>query len=47
MTDWQGPFVGMQGLLEGSGYAGAAAGVVSAIAGWVLHRRAVAERRQP
>jgi len=47
MTSWQGPFVGLQGLLEGCWYVGAAAGVVAAFAAWRLHRRSVEERRQP
>lgn len=46
MTDWQGPFTGMQGLLEACAYAGVAAGVASGIAAWWLHRRSAEERRR-
>ena len=45
MTEWQGPFTGVQGLLEGCVYVGVAAGVVAAGAAWVLRRRSAAERR--
>ena len=45
MTEWQGPFTGMQELLEGCVYVGVVAGAVAAAAGWVLHRRSARERR--
>jgi hypothetical protein len=45
MTEWQGPFVGMQELLAGCGYVGVIAGMVSAAVAWRLHRRSVRERQ--
>jgi hypothetical protein len=44
MTEWQGPFDGMQGLLEGCVYVGVVAGVAAGAAAWLLHRRAAEER---
>ncbi|WP_369137229.1 hypothetical protein [Modestobacter versicolor] len=45
MSEWQGPFTGMEALLEGCVYVGVVAGVVATVAGWVLHRRSVRGRR--
>jgi hypothetical protein len=44
MTDWQGPFVGMQGLLEACASVGAAAGLIAAAAAWTLRRRSAEQR---
>jgi hypothetical protein len=44
MTDWQGPFTGLQGLLEACASVGAVAGLIAAVAGWTLRRRSVGER---
>jgi len=45
MTEWQGPFTGMQELLEGCVYIGVVAGVVAVGAAWVLRRRSMQDRR--
>ena len=39
MTDWQGPFAGMQGLLEACASVGVIAGLVAAATAWELRRR--------
>jgi uncharacterized protein (TIGR03382 family) len=44
MTEWQGPFAGMQELLEACASVGVLAGVVAAVAAWVLRRRSVQQR---
>jgi hypothetical protein len=44
MTDWQGPFTGMQELLEACASVGVVAGVVAAVAAWALRRRSVRQR---
>jgi hypothetical protein len=44
MTDWQGPFAGMQGLLEACASVGVIAGLVAAAAAWTLRRRSAEQR---
>lgn len=44
MTEWQGPFAGLQGLLEACASVGAVAGVLAAAAAWSLRRRSAEQR---
>jgi hypothetical protein len=44
MTDWQGPFTGLQALLEACASVGAVAGVLAAAAAWTLRRRSAEQR---
>ena len=44
MTDWDGPFAGMQGLLEACASVGAVAGLLAAAAAWTMRRRSVDQR---